>query len=253
MSVWLALLFGIVQGATEFLPVSSSGHLVLLNKIFGISEDFLGFSILLHIATLFAVFIVLWKPIWNLLKHPFSKKALMLYLSTLLTLVVVFAFKEFFESSFGGELLPVCFMLTALLLVLTEYFAKKRSSPFGFKNSVWVGLAQGIAVLPGLSRSGTTICAAVLSGANKEESAEFSFILSIPVILGSMLFEILEACRSGTPLFDVGVAPAIISFFSAFIVGLLSVKFMLKVVKKAKFLPFAIYLVLLSFVCLIFI
>lgn len=251
MTIIQAIILGIIQGATEFLPVSSSGHLVLFNKIFNISDNFIGFSVFLHLATLFAVVIVLRKKIWWLICHPFSPLAKKLYLSTAITVVIALIFESFFKSMFSGAYLSIFFMITAILLVLTEFLSSKRVyHSFSYKTAIVVGLMQGIAVIPGISRSGSTICAGVMEGANREECAEFSFILSIPIILGSMLFEIIDCVKSGVPFFDAPALQIILAFFSAFIVGILCVKVMLDVVKKAKFTPFAIYLVILSIVCL---
>ena len=251
MTIWQALILGIIQGATEFLPVSSSGHLVLFNNIFGISGNTIAFSVFLHLATLFAVFIILRKQIWWLIKHPFSPLAKKLYLSTAITVVIALIFESFFKSMFSGAYLSLFFMITAVLLVTTELIASKRPyHAFTYKTAIVVGLVQGIAVIPGISRSGSTICAGVLEGANREECAEFSFILSIPIIIGSMLFEIFDCIKLGVPFFDASAPEILIAFVAAFLVGLLCVKVMLSVVKKAKFLPFAIYLVGISIVCL---
>ena len=108
MTIWIAIFYGILQGITEFLPISSSGHLVLFNKIFGTSDDFVFFSVLLHFATLFAVVIVLWKDIKFLIKNPFSRPAKMIYIATIPTVVIVLLFKGFFEDAFSGNLLPIC-------------------------------------------------------------------------------------------------------------------------------------------------
>lgn len=250
MNIWQAIFYGILQGATEFLPVSSSGHLVLFNKIFGTGGNFIAFSVFLHIATLFAVIIVLRKQIWELIKHPFSPLALKLYLSTLITVIIALLFKNTFEALFSGKLLPISFMLTAVLLVTTELLSKKRTHQISYKTSVVIGLMQGIAIIPGISRSGATICGGVLEGANKEECAEFSFILSIPIILASMAMEIFDSVRLGQPFFDAQILPTLLAFFTAFFVGILCVNVMLKLVKKAKFYPFAIYLTALSIACL---
>ena len=195
--------------------------------------------------------IILRKQIWWLIKHPFSPLAKKLYLSTAITVVIALIFESFFKSMFSGAYLSLFFMITAVLLVTTELVASKRPyHAFTYKTAIVVGLVQGIAVIPGISRSGSTICAGVLEGANREECAEFSFILSIPIIIGSMLFEIFDCIKLGVPFFDASAPEILIAFVAAFLVGLLCVKVMLSVVKKAKFLPFAIYLVGLSIVCL---
>ena len=257
MSILVALTLGIIQGLTEFLPVSSSGHLLLLNQIFGINGDFLFVSIILHFATLLAVVFVFWKDIWELIKHPFSKNAVNLYIATIPTVIIVLIFKKFIESSFeNASLLPFCFMLTAVLLLITyllsnkknkveyeNYCEIKKSSAFS------MGISQGIAVIPGISRSGSTICTALILGENRKESAKFSFLMSIPIIIASMIYEILFS-TSSVSINEIGILPLIIAFLSAFFVGILSIKFMLKVVENAKYYYFSIYLFVLSIVSL---
>lgn len=250
MTVWCAIFLGALQGLTEFLPVSSSGHLVLFQNIFGIETDFLFFSVLLHLATLFAVVLVLWKDIKHLVFHPFCKEAQMLYTATIPTVLIVLLFQGFFEGAFSGVFLPICFMITAFLLFVTEVLAKKTSGKMTFKTGLITGIAQGLAVLPGISRSGATICTAVLLGVDRKRASRFSFILSIPIILASMAYEILGAVTSGEEILTLPVLPTILAFLSAFIVGVLSVKFMLGAFQKIKLWWFSIYLIVLSAISL---
>lgn len=256
MAIWVALILGIVQGLTEFLPVSSSGHLLLLSNLFGINEGTLLLTILLHVATLFAILFVLRKEICELIKHPFSRKACNLYLATIPTVLIVFVSKGFFDDAFeNSKLLPYFFLLTAILLLVTYFISKKQEqrnldfSNGGFRKnnltSVVMGIAQGLAVLPGISRSGSTICAGLLCGEDRSEVAKFSFLMSIPVILGSMLFEILKG-DFGILAVENMALPTIVAFLSAFVVGVVSIKFMLKVVEKGKYYWFSIYLIALS-------
>lgn len=256
MTIWVALVLGIVQGLTEFLPVSSSGHLTLLNKIFGIDGNTLLLTILLHIATLFAVLYVLRKEIWQLIKHPFSREAKNLYLATIPTVLIVLISKGFLEDSFkSAKLLPYCFMLTAVLLAVTFFLSEKTKQKnlyypsVGFRSnartSIVMGIAQGLAVLPGISRSGSTICAGLLSGEDRGKVAKFSFIMSVPIILASMLYEIIKG-DFGVLATEGMAAPIAISFIASFIVGIASIKLMLRVVEKAKYYWFSIYLVAIS-------
>ncbi len=253
MTLWVALILGIVQGLTEFLPVSSSGHLTLLNKIFGIEGNTLILTILLHVATLFAVFFVLRKEIWQLIRHPFSLEARNLYIATIPTILIVLLSKGFLEDEFfSARLLPYFFILTAVILAVTNIIDernKKRNLYYpveGFRNnirtSIVMGVAQGLAVLPGISRSGSTICAGLLAGENREKTAKFSFLMSIPIILGSMLYEILKGDYSAFVNSSM-VAPLVVAFLSAFLVGILSIKLMLGIVQNAKYYWFSIYLV----------
>lgn len=252
MTIWIAIFYGILQGITEFLPVSSSGHLVLFNKIFGTSDDFVFFSVLLHFATLFAVVIVLWKDIKFLIKNPFSRPAKMIYIATIPTVVIVLLFKGFFEDAFSGNLLPICFVITAILLAATELFAKKiDGKKMSFKTAALVGVAQGIAVLPGISRSGASICTAVLCGVDRQRASRFSFIISIPIILASIAYELFGAITSGGVILDTPLVPTLFAFVAAFVAGLFCVKFMLTVFQKIKLWWFVGYLIIIAGVSLL--
>jgi len=241
------IILAIVQGLTEFLPVSSSGHLVLLNKLFGIESDFLLLSIVLHVATLFSVVVVLWEDVKKILKDPFGKTSKNLVIATLPTVIIVLFFKGVFEKSFSGAYLPLCFMLTAFLIILTEVLKKysKNEKPINKKISVFMGIAQGIAVFPGISRSGSTICTGLIAKGKKSEVANFSFLMSIPIIIASLILEIYEYISVGQAL-TLAWFELLVGFVVAFFVGLFSVKFMLNVVKKHSLIWFAIYLIIIS-------
>lgn len=249
MSILYAIILGIVQGLTEFLPVSSSGHLVLVNKLFGESGDFLFVAILLHLATLLAVVIVFRKDILYLIRHPFSLEAKKLYIATVPTVIIVLIFEGFIENTFGGNLLPYCFLITAILLFIAEMLKDKKPSlkkEISYRSAFLMGISQGIAVLPGISRSGSTICTGLFAGENREEVAKFSFLMSIPIIIASMLYEVLGAVVNKTPIFVGNVFPVIIAFLFAFIVGIFAIKVMLKIVSKAKYFGFSIYLIIVA-------
>lgn len=247
MSIIEAIFYGALQGLTEFLPVSSSGHLVLFNKLFGVDCNFVFFSVLLHLATLLSVLIVLWKEIKFLFKNPFSKPAKMLYAATIPTIIIVLCFKGFFEESFNGGLLPLCFMITAILLIVTQVFGKTvHRKKLSYKTAITIGIVQGLAVLPGISRSGSTICTGVLCGLDSKNASRFSFLLSIPIILASIFHELLDIIITGAPLFDVGIVPSLIAFVCAFVVGLFCVKFMLTAFQKISLWWFAGYLIILA-------
>ena len=250
MTIWLAILFGVLQGLTEFLPVSSSGHLVLFNNIFQTNCDFLFFSLLLHLATLFAVVVVLWNEIKFLFKNPFSPLAKKLYFATFVSVVIILFFEGFAKDAFSGAWLPVCFLITAILLFVTEVYQKKQTKQTSYKTSLLMGLAQGLAVLPGISRSGATICTGILSGLSREEASRFSFLMSIPIIICSMGYELLGAVLNGEVVFDAPVLPSIFGFVAAFLVGIFAVKFMLNMLQKIKLWWFSIYLVALAIISL---
>ena len=250
MTILVALILGIVQGLTEFLPVSSSGHLALFSSLFNVETDFLLVSILLHLATLLAVVFVFYKDIFYLLKHPFSKDAQKIYIATIPTILIVLLFKGLIDKFFtNASILPFCFMLTAVLLFVTYIIEKKtkniKQKEIKKSSALAMGIAQGLAILPGISRSGSTICTGLLLGEDKTSTAKFSFLMSIPIIIASMIYEILFN-GGGNALSEIGILPLIISFVSAFIVGIFSIKFMLKIVEKAKYYYFSIYLVVIS-------
>ncbi|MBO7508379.1 MAG: undecaprenyl-diphosphate phosphatase, partial [Clostridia bacterium] len=244
MSVFVAIFLGIVQGLTEFLPVSSSGHLVLFQKIFGIDVDCLFFDIVVHLGTLFAVCVVFKKTILEMIKHPFCEKSKKIVFATIPTVLIAVCFKDFFKSAFNGNYLFVGFLTTAIFMFIATYVSKHnyQYKSMTFASAGVMGVFQGLAIMPGVSRSGSTITSALVQGVRRNESAEFSFLMSIPAILGSLVFE----------LFDLGGETINISFFAMFfcfffssVSGYLAIKLMLKIIKKAKFFWFGIYLFLL--------
>lgn len=247
MEIFLLCILGLVQGLCEFLPVSSSGHLVLLSSLFGI-EDSLFVSIVLHVATLLAVVIVFRKEIFYMIKHPFSEQTINICLATIPTCLIVLILMPFVNASFGGGYLAVSFFISALLLYFTQS-SPKTSPYFTKKNAIIMGIAQGLAVFPGISRSGTTICAGLLSKGDKKECAKFSFLMSIPIIILSMFMEIYEIAVGGVQV-SVNTIGLLFAFFIAFAVGVLSIKIMIKLTEKSNFKWFSIYLVVLGILTL---
>ena len=241
MSIFEGLIYGLLQGLTEFLPVSSSGHLILLSK-FGIGKNDLLFNVLLHVGTLLAVVICYRKTLWDLLRRPFQKKTLYLIVATVPTCIIALLFKKFIPFVFDGAALPFCFMVTSFMLALT-CIIKPKEKELNFSSSLICGIAQGIATMPGISRSGMTISALLISGTDKKEATEFSFLLSIPIIIASAVTEGVEAFHTGASLLPL---PTILGVVTAFISGLVSIKFMLKLIKNKSLLPFAIYTGLLA-------
>ena len=250
MTIFIAIVLGLVQGFTEFLPVSSSGHLVLLEKIFGITQNCLLFDIVLHLGTLVAVFICYYKDIVYLIKNPFSREAKLIYTATIPTVLIAILFNDFFENAFKGNALFVSFFITAIMLVLAEILSHKyyQYKPLDYKKAFIVGVFQGIAIMPGVSRSGATITSCVVQGVKRNESSKFSFLISIPIILASALKECLIL-----PSSDVSIPFGcfLIGFIFAVFSGILSIKLMLKIIKKAKYYWFSIYLIILSIVLLL--
>ena len=251
MQIWQYIIFGLVQGLTEFLPISSSGHLLLLEKLFAFDGDFVFFAVLLHLATLLAVIIALKKEVLFIIKNPLSPLGKKIILATIPTIIIVLIFKGWFESILDGSLLSLSFMFTGVLLIVATMLTKPRAGEEIKKRSaVIMGLAQGIAVIPGISRSGATISTGLLLGESRSKSAKFSFLISIPIILASMIYEIIFSSQSYFMDATV-VLGSIIAFVVALVVGIVAIKLTLKLVKESKLWIFSIYLFILSGITLL--
>lgn len=248
MQYFLALFFlGLIQGLTEFLPVSSSGHLVLFSQIFGIEES-LFISILLHVATLLSIVVVFYKDIWQMIRHPLSKQTMMLVVATIPTCLIVLVLMPLIKQSFAGGFLPICFLISAILLLVSEMLSKNKvCTKMNYKTAFFMGVAQGFAVFPGISRSGTTISAGLMSGGQKEEVAKFSFLMSVPIVFLSLIMEIYEIIVGKVAL-EIQVLPTIVSFITAFVVGIVSIRLMIKLTVKSNLKWFSVYLVIIAVV-----
>ncbi len=246
MTWWEALILGVAQGASEFLPISSSGHLLLLEKL-GVGSQSLTFNIAVHVGTLVAVLIATRKRVWELMKRPFCKLTGNILLATIPTVILAAVFKFAFPSLLEGRLLGFGFVLTACLLYAGERLKMTKSTLLTPKISVLTGVLQGIAVLPGVSRSGATMSAMTLCGVDRSEAADFSFLLSVPVIVGSALLEGVQIAQGGAAM-DVGWLPMLVGVAAAFFTGLAAITLFLKLVKKHSLLPFAAYTLLLGIV-----
>ena len=290
MEIWEALVLGIIQGLSEFLPISSSGHLLLIEKL-GIGQENLFFNVMLHVGTLLAVLIALRKTWIRLIIQPFGdlKKRLTkrktvstkqnkpsgqtisglkaanetyeyqkvfgglaaskidgyLVLACVPTVAFAFAFKLLFPDLLEGKLLGCGFVLTAVLLYAGENFNSTKSALLAPKTSILTGVLQGIAVLPGVSRSGATISALTLQGVEKKAATTFSFLLSIPIILGSALYESLDLF-TGKATLSIAPAAVVVGMISAFLSGLVAIKFFLKLIEKHSMTGFVIYTLLLG-------
>lgn len=243
MTIIEAVILGLVQGFTEFLPVSSSGHLLLFSRFLGVSELSVGFELVCHLGTLTAVVIAMRKPIFEVLRKPISRSSGLIICATAVSAVIVGIISVFFKNILSGELLIYCFILTGILLLCCEFTASEK--PYRkmlYPHAAVIGAAQGLAALPGLSRSGTTIAAAQLLGYNRKQSAEFSFLLSIPIIIGSSVVELIAHGIGG----GIGAGAIAAAFISSFVSGIIAVRLMLKIVSRHSLDGFAIYLFLLS-------
>lgn len=244
MTWWQALILGIVQGASEFLPISSSGHLLLLEKL-GVGQESLFFNIMVHVGTLVAVLVAMRKNLFPILRRPIQKTTGYIILACAPTVVLALIFKYLAPSLISGRLLGFGFVLTACLLTAGETFKKSQTTLLSGKISILTGVLQGIAVLPGVSRSGATISALTVCGVEKTEAANFSFLLSIPIIIGSAILEGIDLARGSFAL-GIGVLPLIIGTAAAFVSGLLSINIFMKLIKNHSMLGFAIYTLLLG-------
>lgn len=249
---WLeALVLGIVQGLTEYLPVSSSGHLAIGSALFGIEgEENLAFTIVVHVATVFSTLVILWKEIEWIFRGLFkfqmnseTRYAINILISMIPIGIVGVFFKDTVESIFGSGLLIVgCMLLMTAALLAFSYYAKPRQKEnISMKDAFIIGLSQACAVLPGLSRSGTTIATGLLLGNNKAKLAQFSFLMVIPPILGEALLDVLKLVKGEDIAGDIPTLSLVVGFVAAFLSGCLACKWMINIVKKGKLIYFAIY------------
>lgn len=246
MSVFESIILGIVQGLTEFLPVSSSGHLVLLQNIFGMSEPQLFFDTMLHLGTLVAVVVVMRKQIIDLFRHPLSKLMLYLIIATVPAVVFGVLFNNVIEGTFSGLYLGYGFLFTAIVLSVAEILSKRvpKKKEVGLLGSIVMGLMQVIAMFPGVSRAGSTIAGGLALGIDRKKVANFSFLMSIPVILGSVVFQGVGILRSENVTIDW--LPTIIGTVCAAVCGYFAVRFMLALITKRRLYGFAIYVAILG-------
>lgn len=262
---WIqALLLGLVQGLTEYLPVSSSGHLAIGSALFGIEgEENLAFTVIVHVATVFSTLVILWKEISWIFKglaqcrmNDETHYFINIVISMIPVGIVGVFFKDYVEEIFGSGLAIVGSMLLVTALLLTfSYFAKPRQKAnISMRDAFIIGLAQAVAVLPGLSRSGSTIATGLLLGNSKEKLAQFSFIMVIPPILGEALLDVVKMLHGSSDSMLQSVAPLslIVGFLAAFISGCVACKWMISIVKRGKLIYFAIYCALAGAATLIF-
>lgn len=246
MGILESILLGIVQGLTEFLPVSSSGHLVLLQNIFGVSEPQLFFDTMLHLGTLVAVVVVMWKSIVEIFKNFFSKMTLYLVIATIPAVVATLLFGDFFEGAFSGTYLGYGFLLTACVLTLSEVISQRvsRKREISMGSSITMGVMQAVAIFPGVSRAGSTIAGGLVCGIDRRQAASFSFLMSIPAILGSVVLQGAKIFNETS--MNVEWLPTITGMVCAAVSGYFAIKFMLALISKKRLYGFAIYVAALG-------
>lgn len=268
MKWWEAFLLGLVQGLTEFLPVSSSGHLTIFREILGVDpEGFLDFTVTVHFATVLSTIVVFWsvivKILKGLLKFRYNDETdyfLKICVSMIPVAIVGLFFKDKVEALFGGGIatVAVCLIVTALLLLFSDFFRFKGLSAKEYRNGIsyWqaalVGLGQACAVAPGLSRSGTTIATGLVCGVKRENMAQFSFLMVLVPIIGEQLLSVIDMASGEGMASAIGVVPLLCGFAAAFISGLFACKLMVALVKKSKMRWFALYCAVVAVLLLIF-
>lgn len=261
MSIVQAIILGLVQGLTEFIPVSSSGHLLLLHNVFGIAEDGLGFDVALHIGTLLALTAFFYSDIVELLvasvrKGPKTRLAWLLALATIPAVIAGIVIQDMAETAFRSPLLvSVSLAIMAAVMLAAERHTAHRGSSISVsgvsvKQGLWIGLAQAIALIPGISRSGSTIVAGMFSGLNRVTATRFSFLLALPITFGAIIKVVLDQdtmlqVRTEPDIFIIGIV-------TAFVSGVVAIRFLLKFVAKHQLNVFAYYrLVLAGFTLLL--
>ena len=256
-SFWL----GLVQGLTEFLPISSTGHLELMSKIFHITNDVttdggMTLDVLLHVGTLFAVFACFWKRIINMIMHPIQSELWLLVVATLPAVMAVVALKVFgvdFEQAFSNEYLGFAFLITTLIFWLADLVSgvSFETKQVRWYNAVVMGLMQAIAIIPGISRSGSTISGGIATGLSRKRAADFAFLMSIPAILGSVVLDAKNIFSANAFAAAGGPMPLLVGMVTSAIAGFLSIKFMLRIVRRMRLPWFGLYTGLLGVLILL--
>ncbi len=258
MSLLQAILLGIVQGLTEFLPVSSSGHIEITKVLFGLDpskDQSLIFTVVLHFATALSTVLVFRKQIASILKglvfdteHQNRAFALKIIISMIPAALVGVLFNDFIEQMFNENLLLVggCLLFTAFLLYASEKLNVANNKPVGFMHALIIGVSQAVAILPGISRSGSTIATALMLGVDKSKAAEFSFLMVIPLIFGKMAKDLLDQ----TLVFSDDFSVLLGGFLAAFAVGYVACNWMLNIIRAQRLIYFSIYCFLVGLICL---
>ena len=262
LSFFQAVILGLVQGLAEFLPISSSGHLALLQHFFGINGDsVLIFAVMLHLGTLISVFIVYWKDIAKLIyelcrcirdickgrgprinANPTRRLGFMIIVATIPTAIMGLALNDTFGAMYTSIItIGISLVITGTILFIAERVGsdKRGVTEMSFLHALFIGIMQGIAITPGISRSGSTLFGGLISGVNREFAVKFAFLISIPSILGSVVVELPEALKAGVPSGAAG--PMIVGIIVAAVSGLIAIKTMIRVVSNKKLSYFSYY------------
>lgn len=244
MTTLEALVLGMVQGLTEFLPVSSSGHLVIFQHLLGLKEVPLAFDVLLHIGTLVAVFIAFWEDIISILKRPLDKLTFLIIVGIIPAGLAGYFLEDYVEMAFQSLLVVgVGLIFTGAILKISENYANnrillKQAEETSFRDALFIGIMQALAILPGISRSGSTIAAGLFAGLDRDFAARFSFLLSIPVILGAGILQLKNLHLSSE---TINLIPYITGFVSSIFFGYFAIKVVLRLVRKGRLSVFSYY------------
>lgn len=273
MSYFEAVILGLVQGLAEFLPISSSGHLALLQQWFGIDENkVLLFAVLLHVGTLISVFVVYWKDIWELIvelcltirdlvtgkglrleERPVRKLGVMIIVATIPTAIIGLLFNDLFDKLYTSVLpIGIGLIITGFLLILAERTgnSSRGIDRMNFRNALFIGTVQGIAICPGISRSGSTLFGSLICNLDRKFAVKFVFLISIPSILGSAIMEAPGAIEAGMDMAQLG--PVIVGMAVAAISGLIAIKTMIKIVSDKKLSYFSYYVWVLGAIVVLY-
>ena len=262
MSIWEAILWGVLQGATEFLPVSSSGHLVLVPWLLGLTTPDVTFDVIVHAGTLLAAVIFFWGDIWALFKGLWDsartrqltaqgRLALLIVAGIIPAALVGYLFEEAMTAVFGTPAVVAALLLvTGVLLLLGERLGRRERGleTLTFRDALFIGVAQCVALLPGVSRSGTTISAGLLRGLDRETAARYSFLMALPLIAGATGYELLKLSVAGE---QVALGTLAVGFIAAALSGYVGLRLLLGLVRKHSLMPFAIYCWAMGIFCLI--
>lgn len=251
MSILVAILLSIVQGLGEFLPISGSGHLVLVEHIFHVQENNAFFNSMLHFGSLCAIVLSFRSTLWKMIRHPFSKMSRYVLLSALPTLAIAILFRKRLGTLINGRWLGVCFLITAVILFVCVRIPrqKRELSSMNWYEPLFLGTLQGIALPPGISRSGITIMGGLVEGFNSNSVIEFSFLMSIPAILISVIMDAIQIPAQGISVSFL--APSIIGMIITLLTGLFAINLMMHVMRKVKLSGFAVYCALLGLFVLV--
>ena len=253
MNLIQAIILGLVQGIAEFLPISSSGHLVLLQHVFRLEIEnayLLTFDIVVHLGSLVAILIVFWPDIWALIKNPFQKMVGLLIIGTIPAVIVGLMFQDFIVNYLrSGLWLAVAFTVTGIILLIADRLPSgtKEKNDITWLDALFVGIAQAFAIPPGISRSGTTIAAALGRGINRQAAAKFSFLLAIIAIAGAGVLDTYElVLGDGAAIYAVGMGNMIVGFIVSAVVGYFSIRLLLKLIHACKLRYFSYYVWVLA-------